>query len=57
MQADKSQLEIELSLILDAIDAAPWRERNGERAKRIWFAPSAIKRLRSLLDRDAPNVI
>ena len=42
-------LREELSIILDALDAAPWRERDGERAKHIWFAPTAIERVRALL--------
>ena len=45
----ESQLRLELEIILDAIDAAPWRDFDGERAKRIYFAPLAIERIRGLL--------
>lgn len=42
-------LRVELSLVLDAIDAAVWREQEGQRVKRICFAPTAIERMRMLL--------
>lgn len=38
----------ELAILLDAIDAAPWREAEGERIKLVCFAPTAIERIRSL---------
>lgn len=43
------KLRIELSLVLDAIHAAPWYEQEGERVKRICFARAAIERIRTLL--------
>lgn len=48
-QEDK--IRMELSIILDAIELAPWREQEGERIKRIAFVSSAIERIRALLGR------
>lgn len=50
----EAQAREELASILEALDIAPWGDRAGETAKSIWFAPSAIRRLRRLLGRDFP---
>lgn len=42
-------LRVELSIILDAIEAAPWRKEKGERTKCIYFAQAAIERIRAAL--------